>query len=212
MPAPQVSGRARPMAPEDRRAALTAAALPLLCQYGTKVTTRQVAEAAGVAEGTIFRVFRDKDELVQATIARAFDAAPTLAELDRVDPALPLRIRLMCVTSVLQQRVQLVFDLVIALGMSAPAAEVEECRRAARPAHAGILDRITRLLEPDREQFRCPVPEVVRLLGLVTFAGSHPMITDGRPLSADEITDLLLDGVRRRAGHDDTDDPGSRPC
>jgi AcrR family transcriptional regulator len=198
------------MLAEDRRVALTAAALPLVCRFGLKVTTRQIAEAAGVAEGTIFRVFRDKDELIQATIARAFDAAPTLAELDAIDATLPLRVRLLGVTSVLQRRLQLVFDLMIALGVSAPPEEVEERRRAARPAHASILDRIEQLLEPDRDQFRCPVPEVVRLLRLVTFSGSHPLITDGQPMSADEICDLLLDGVRRRA--DLTDVRGEYRC
>lgn len=200
------------MPPADRRAALTTAVLPLVCHYGAKVTTRQIAEAAGVAEGTIFRVFRDKEELVQAAIARAFDDAPTLDELDRVDPGLPLRVRLMYVTSVLQRRLQLVFSLMIALGISASQEEIEERRQAARRANASILDRIAQLLEPDREQFRCSVPEVVRLLGLLTFSGSHPMITDNQPLSADEITDLLLDGVRRRPDRDDSHDKGDPAC
>lgn len=186
------------MVAADRRAALTAAALPLVAQFGLKVTTRQIAEAAGVAEGTIFRVFQDKDDLIQATIARAFDAAPTVAELDAIDTQLPMRVRLMAVTSVLQRRLQLVFNLMIAVGMSAPPEEVEDRRRVARTSHARILERVEELLEPDRDQFRCPVPEVVRLLRLVTFAGSHPLITDGQPMTADEICDLLLDGVRRR--------------
>jgi len=195
------------MVAADRRAALTSAALPLVAQFGLKVTTRQIAEAAGVAEGTIFRVFQDKDDLIQATIARAFDAAPTVAELDTIDTKLPLRVRLMAVTSVLQRRLQLVFNLMIALGMSAPPEEVEDRRRAARTSHASILERVAELLEPDRDQFRCPVPEVVRLLRLVTFAGSHPLITDGLPMTADEICDLLLDGVRRR-----TDERGENRC
>jgi AcrR family transcriptional regulator len=191
------------MPPEDRRAALIEATLPLVCQHGRKVTTRQIAEAAGVAEGTIFRVFRDKDELVQATINRAFDPGPTIAELDRIGTDLPLRIRLMSVAAVLQRRLQLVFNLMIALHLGAPPEDVEERRRAVRPTHAGVLDRIVQLLEPDRDQFRYPVPEVVRLLRLVVFSGSHPMITDGNTLTAEEITDLLLDGVRRRPEHPD---------
>lgn len=199
------------MLAEERRAALAVVTIPLLCRHGLKVTTRQIAEAAGVAEGTIFRVFKDKNELVQVTIATAFDPDPTLVELDRVDPTLPLRIRLMGITAVLQRRLQLMFDLMIALGMSAPPEEVEERRHKARPTHQRILARIEQLLEPDRDHFRCPVPEVVRLLRLITFSGSHPMITDGQTLSAQEITDLLLDGVRRRTT-DSTDDQGDHPC
>ena len=42
---------------------IVAATLPLLLEHGELVTTRQIAEAAGIAEGTIFRVFADKDEL-----------------------------------------------------------------------------------------------------------------------------------------------------
>ena len=36
------------------------------------------------------------------------------------------------------------------------------------------------LLEPDAARFRCPVAEVARLLRLLTFSGSQPLISDGR--------------------------------
>lgn len=192
-------GRARPLPAEERRAALIAATLPLLSQNGTRVTTKQIAEAAGVAEGTIFRVFQDKDELIRAALTAAFDPAPTIAELDRIDTDLPLRVRLMAITSVLQRRLLAVFNLMIAVGMTAPPEEVEARRRAAKPAHAGVIKRIAELLEPDRDRFRVPVAEVVRVLRLLTFAGSHPMITDGSLLTAEEITDVLLHGVARPA-------------
>ena len=56
--------RAAALPPEERRAAIIDAARPLLIEHGENVTTRQLADAAGIAEGTIFRVFADKDELL----------------------------------------------------------------------------------------------------------------------------------------------------
>jgi AcrR family transcriptional regulator len=194
-------GRARPLPPEERRAALIAVTLPLLGQCGTRVTTRQIAEAAGVAEGTIFRVFRDKDELVRVTLDAAFDPAPALAELDKIDTDLPLRVKLLAVTSVLQRRLLSVFNLMMSLRTTAPPEHLDERRKSAGPAHAAISDKIVGLLEPDRAQFDRPVGEVVRLLRMLTFAGSHPMITDGDLLTAEEITDVLLHGVCAKRGN-----------
>ena len=48
------TGRAAPMAPDERRRAIVDVVVPLLLQHGDGVTTKQIAEAAGIAEGTIF--------------------------------------------------------------------------------------------------------------------------------------------------------------
>ncbi len=65
--------RAPALSPEDRRASLVEVTIPLLREHGVAVTTKQVAEAAGIAEGTVFRAFGTKDELVQACATAVFD-------------------------------------------------------------------------------------------------------------------------------------------
>ncbi len=68
--------RASALPPDERRSMIIAATLPLLLEHGDRVTSRQIAEAAGIAEGTIFRVFADKDEIIAAVIETALDPEP----------------------------------------------------------------------------------------------------------------------------------------
>jgi AcrR family transcriptional regulator len=196
------TGRARPLPPEERRAALVAATLPLVTRYGMKVTTRQIAEAAGVAEGTIFRVFPDKEALVQAAVAAVLDPLPLLAELGGVDTTLPLPERLVEVVRILQRRLTSVFNLLFALRMFGPPNNPGD----KRITNERILAAVAAVLEPDQDQFRLPVVEVARLIRLLTFSATHPTISDGTPLTAEQIASVVLNGVRR--------DPasGELPC
>lgn len=192
--------RAPRMSPQQRREMLVAATLPLVVQHGLNVTTRQIAEAAGVAEGTIFRVFPDKDALIQAAVAKALDPGPVFAELAGVDLELELRDRLIVVTAILQRRFVMVFNLLISVGMHQPPEDIEEHRAKARPQHLAIMEEIGRIIEPDRDRLRCPIRDVVRILRMLTFSGSHPLISDDRMLTPEEITDVLLRGTLRHPG------------
>lgn len=79
--------RARPMSREDRRVAIALATIPLLEEHGSQVSTRQIALAAGVAEGTLFRAFDDKVELLHAAAERAVDPTSAVAEIDDLPDA-----------------------------------------------------------------------------------------------------------------------------
>src|SRR5579862_950547 len=87
LPPPHKAKRATAMAPEERRSMIVAAALPLLLEHGERLSTRQIAEAAGIAEGTIFRAFPDKDELIAAVLEVALDQQPLEDALSAIDPS-----------------------------------------------------------------------------------------------------------------------------
>ena len=181
-----------------------AAALGILRAKGEAATTREIAEAAGVAEGTLFRVFETKEELVRAVMAHAFDPAPVLAGLGEIDARLPLRERLVAAVGVIQARYLEVFGLMHStlLNSSRPVHPPEHRSGAPDDAHGAAWRRqvevaLVALVEPDADQLRVPVTDLVDLVGLLTFAGSHPVLTQGRVLSADTIIEVLLDGTRR---------------
>ncbi|WP_433870123.1 TetR/AcrR family transcriptional regulator [Saccharopolyspora sp. CA-218241] len=73
--------RSPAMSADKRRAAIVDAALPLLAEHGATVTTRQIALAADVAEGTLFRVFPDKEAILRACVGALLDTGEVTAEI-----------------------------------------------------------------------------------------------------------------------------------
>lgn len=189
--------RAAPLPPDERRAAIIAATLPLLREHGAAVTTRQIAEAAGIAEGTIFRAFPDKETLVREAITAGFDPSTLHARLAEIDMSLDLPARLEIAVALVQTHLRKIFRLMGVMGMIAPPGEDECGPEPPRPPEGTSGERaLQSIFDPDRDKLRCPPTEAARFLRLITFSGTHPGITDGEPLTPREIVSLLLDGIR----------------
>ncbi|MGW9174748.1 TetR/AcrR family transcriptional regulator [Streptomyces decoyicus] len=73
---------------------IVAVALPLVAEYGAAVTTSQIARAAGIGEATVFRAFKDKDELLDACVAEAVGTDHVLRELASISLDEPVAVRL----------------------------------------------------------------------------------------------------------------------
>ena len=190
---------------DDRRAALVSATEPLLERYGREITTRQIADAAGVAEGTIFRAFATKDELIDAVIEEVFDETRTHDAIAAIDLALPLSERLIAAVTVLQGRTRRVFALFHSLRLRPgwPAIKGEQT-----PAHDHLVARqrhdheqlelvLVDLIGADAHRLRVAPHEAVTALRAAVFALSHPLLGDERLARPDRIVDLVLHGVAR---------------
>ena len=108
--------RATALPPDERRSMIVAATLPLLLEHGDRVTSRQIAEAAGIAEGTIFRAFADKDEIIAAVIEAALDPEPLEAALSGIPDDLAFEDALAAAVVIMQQRVIDIWRLVSSVG------------------------------------------------------------------------------------------------
>jgi AcrR family transcriptional regulator len=190
-------GRATAMPMEERRSTIVAATLPLFLSQGAAITTREIAQAAGIAEGTIFRVFPDKTALLDAVIEAALDPTPADAAIERIDPSLPLEARLVTVVEILRKRVLYLFRVFSAASGTTRGAQAERSHD---------LPALTAIFEAEADQFSRAPADASRVLRGLTFACVHPSFGTEAPLTSEEIVAVFLDGIRHHAA------PGGSPC
>lgn len=156
-------------------------------EHGRAVTTRQIADAAGVAEGTIFRAFGDKDSLIEAAVERFLDPEPLYAAISAIDPALGLERKINDLLFHLRARMTGIMGIMNAVGM------------VGQPARRGNGDGYTHLIEellrPDLEQLHVGPERVAQFMRLISFASAIPQLNENSDITTAELAAFITNGI-----------------
>lgn len=184
------------MPPEQRRAAIVDAALDLLEANGPELTTRMVAEAAGVAEGTIFRVFPTLPDLMSATYREFLSHERLMNRLQAVDLGDTLESKTLgCVRGIVDY-----FTHIHAV-LPPPRHETVHSPTAVcvREAHterfADLRDWVVDTMAPHVDSLTVSPETYAHFLKALSMG-----MAMARPggLTAEDITRFALDGARRK--------------
>lgn len=185
--------RAPRMSVEDRRDSILDAVVPLLLSRGADITTRDIADAAGIAEGTIFRAFADKDEIIAQAVARFMDPEPTFAALEQIDPTLDLESKVRAVVEIFRERFVGVAGVVSALGHQRPPHDHRRAPRIEERAR-GIF---TTLFASDVDRFRIDPGLAMFFIRLLSFGSAMPMFSAERDVDTEELVDFIMQGISK---------------
>ncbi|MDI6411285.1 TetR/AcrR family transcriptional regulator [Streptomyces albus] len=200
----QARRRAPAMSAEQRRAMIVTAALPLVIEYGPLVTTAKIARAAGIGEGTIFRVFTDKEALLAACLEEALRPDDTVAHLEGIALDQPLRSRLMEAAEVMRGYMNRIGDVAGALasvGKTARISDAEDMEGGRRQREEGLAApraALAALLEPDRDVLRLEPERLADLFQLMLMSAGR--LVASQPLDDEELVDLFLNGAVTSGG------------
>jgi AcrR family transcriptional regulator len=195
---------------EYRIQSIQEATMRVISRKGMAAATMQeIAEEAGVAKGTIYLYFRDRDELVEKTFESAM--AQLMEDIDRaLDADIPFdeKIRAVMTAKIsFFSRNREFFRLYLALRM--PEGTPERQRRQKRtcqPQYRNRAQKLATVLEQAMERGEIRRVDPYRL-ALFIIEGSTAVILErlteeSSPIEAADVeflAGLILDGVRKRS-------------
>lgn len=199
------------MSTEDRQEAIAVAAISLLAEHGTHVTTGQIAKAAGIAEGTIFRVFKDKQELLDFCVLRAFRMRELVERINAIPVDQPLVNRLIEAMTMIDEMAARLGALMHTLGATgyrpneANHNKDDEAGGRGKPPMLDEFERtttaISALLSSGQEQLRLPSDRAAGYLMGLTFMTRMQVTRTAQAEQKEpesfvsEIVDLFMHGA-----------------
>ena len=188
--------RAKPMSPEDRRQAIISATTDLVLEHGPEATTRQIADACGIAEGTLFRVFESKDDILAAVVEQLLDPSFLIADIEAIHAEDNVVDAVRSLVTVIDASTKRVRSVMMALHTAQDT--LDRRRNHHGPGdktkflegQADVVTAMARVLSPYSDELRVDPESAASFIQITVFASSLPMINKFRDPSI--FTNLLV--------------------
>ena len=183
----------------DRRRAILDVVIPLLVEKGSSVTTAEIAQAAEIAEGTIFRVFPDKSAVIFEAVKAAMDSAQVAKAIGAISPSVPMREQLVEAARVLLDYLNRMAALGESLrsGSALHRARQRDVGELIKRSSAAITAALADLFERHRAALRVPPATAIAAFRGLVFASAHPLLPPRERLAIEDAVSILLSGIAK---------------
>jgi AcrR family transcriptional regulator len=183
------------MSPDDRRQAIIEATTDLVLEHGPAASTRQIADACGIAEGTLFRVFESKDDILAAVVEHLLDPRFVIDEIESLPQTDDAADTVRALAAVVEGSTSRIRSVMMALHT---AQSDSDRRRNHGPSdknkffddQAAVGRAMARALAPHQAELRVDPETAAAFLRTTVFAGHLPAVS--QPTDPQVFTDLLV--------------------
>lgn len=180
---------------DQRRQLIVDAARTLIVEYGMQYTTKQLACAAGVAEGTLFRIFPSKDEITKEVIISVLNPNPLAELIESLPEDTSLSEHISAVITTIQDHVREAVK-VFSLAQGLPQMH-DLIHTIHRDNHIRVCAAVESTLIPRAERLRFSPARIAKIVTDLATTSTHFDTITGPP-DAREITQIILHGIEKK--------------